>query len=43
MRNLVQGGEVGQSEFLLGVVDDTNLVSEVVFFFLDCVVDEYQR
>ena len=31
-----------QSEFLLGVVDDTILVSEFFFFFLDCVVDDDQ-
>ena len=33
---------LGQSEFLLGVVDDTILVSEFFFFFLDCVVDDDQ-
>ena len=31
---------VGPSEFLLGVVDDTILVSQLFFFFLDCVVTD---
>ena len=36
------GLTLGQSGFLLGVVDDTILVSEFFFFFLDCVVDDDQ-
>ena len=43
-RQRLQGirGSLGKSEFLLGVVDDTILVSEFFFFFLDSVVDDDQ-